>query len=105
MFKELDLKPVYTSNEDDLAKDFYTPVLENAITFDRTSAYFSAKALALYSGGLEYFGKKGRLYRLIISQEISEEDYNQIKEGYSLRDSITLEMLQQLQDKLTITEL
>jgi helicase domain protein len=104
MFKELDLKPVYTSNEDDLAKDFYTPVLENAITFDRTSAYFSAKALALYSGGLEYFGKKGRLYRLIISQEVSEEDYNQIKEGYSLRDSITLEMLQQLQDKLTITE-
>ena len=104
MFKDLDLKPVYTSNEDDLAKDFYTPVLKNAVTFDRTSAYFSAKALALYSEGLEYFGKKGRQYRLIISQEVSEEDYYQIKEGYGLRDSITFEMLQHLQDKLTITE-
>lgn len=104
MFRELDLRPVYTSDDNNISQEFYTPVLKNATTFDRTSAYFSAKALALYSDGLEYFGKSGKKYRLIISQEISEDDYNQIKKGYSLRDSLNQKMLNSLHEDLSLKE-
>ena len=47
MFKDLQLLPVYTSDDNDIPKEFYNPVLKQAVTFCRTSAYFSAKALAL----------------------------------------------------------
>ena len=76
MFKDLELQPVYTSDDNDISQEFYNPVLKQAKSFDRTSAYFSAKALALYSEGLEYFGRNGNKYRLIISKDNAEEDFN-----------------------------
>ena len=42
MFKDLTLKAVYNSNNEDLSEVFYTPILREAVSFDRTSAYFSA---------------------------------------------------------------
>ena len=81
MFKNLLLKPVYTSDENDIPKEFYNPTLKHAVKFDRTSAYFSAKALAMYSEGLEYLCAKGCKYRLIISHDISEDDFEEIKKG------------------------
>lgn len=104
MFSELIIQPVYTSDTDNIPKDFYEPVLNNAITFDRTSAYFSAKALAHYAEGLEFFGKKGYRYRLIISKEISEKDYQEIKTGYKVKDEILDEMLDSLNETLSREE-
>ena len=104
MFKELKLKQIYVSDEDDIPRDFYNPTLMNAISYDRTSAYFSAKALALYSEGLEFFGNKGYTYRLIISHDISKEDYEEIKRGYKYKDSIKAELIDRLQEKLNTRE-
>lgn len=93
MFKDLNLKPVYTSEDDDIPEEFYNPVLRYAVQFDRTSAYFSAKALAMYSEGLEYMQSRGCKCRLIISHDISEEDYAEIKRGYAIKKQITDELL------------
>ena len=101
MFKDLGLKAVYSSDKDDFAKEFYNPILSEAITFDRTSAYFSAKALALYAEGLEYFAMNGNKYRLLVSKDISEEDYNELQKGYRLRTEIT----QNLIDSISLEEL
>lgn len=100
MFKQLSLQSVYTSDDNDIAKEFYIPIFKHAVTFDRTSAYFSAKALALYSEGLEYFLKKGQKYRLIISKEITEHDFNEIKKGYRIRDSIIQEMVESMNEAI-----
>lgn len=104
MFKQIRLKPVYSSETDDIVAEFYSPVLREAVSFDRTSAYFSAKALSLYAEGLESFASKGGKYRLIISQDVSEEDYNEIKEGYALKDAVSNTMLQSLDEVLTLKE-
>lgn len=104
MFRELNLHPVYTSDEDDIARDFYIPVLRNARTFDRTSAYFSAKALAAYAEGLECFGNRGKKYRLIISKDIDKHDFEQIKAGYALRKEILEGMVNALSESLTLAE-
>lgn len=104
MFKELSLKSVYNSNNENLSESFYTPVLREAVSFDRTSAYFSAKALASYANGLEYFGRNGNKYRLIVSKDISQEDYDEIKAGYELKRELRKEMLDALDEPLDIAE-
>jgi SNF2 family DNA or RNA helicase len=104
MFRELNLHPVYTSDEDNIARDFYIPVLRNAQTFNRTSAYFSARALAAYSEGLEYFSIHGQKYRLIISKDITEYDFKQLKAGYALRKKILDNMVGDFMESLTIAE-
>lgn len=104
MFKNLNLKPVYTSEDNNISEEFYNPVLKDAVQFDRTSAYFSAKALAMYSEGLEYMQSRGCKYRLIISHDISEEDFTEIKRGYAIKKHITNELLTRLQEKLSNKE-
>ena len=104
MFKDLELQAVYTSDDNNIPQEFYNPVLKQAISFDRTSAYFSAKALAMYAEGLEYFGKSGNKYRLIISKDISEEDYEEIRKGYALKAKVLNEMLDSLNENLSLQE-
>ena len=104
MFRELNLHPVYTSDEDNIARDFYIPVLRNAQTFNRTSAYFSARALAAYSEGLEYFSIHGQKYRLIISKDITEYDFKQLKAGYALRKKVLDNMVDDFMESLTLAE-
>lgn len=104
MFRTLDINPIYSSYENDIAEEFYVPILKNAVRFDRISAYFSAKSLAYYSKGLESFARNGYKYRLIISEEISEEDYLLMKEGYEIRSSIKNKLIDNFDDKLTLEE-
>lgn len=104
MFKQLCIKSKYISSEDNIVKDFYNPILKKAIRYDRVSAYFSASALSTYSEGLEYFAKQGNKYRLIISKDISEEDYLLIKKGYELKDKIRNELLNALNIQLTLKQ-
>ncbi len=104
MFKDLMLNPTYSSYENDIGTSFYTPTLSQCVRYDRASAYFSAKALASYSKGIEVFARKGHLYRLIISSELSRKDYTQIAQGYALRESVEKKLLSQLREQLSLEE-
>jgi Superfamily II DNA/RNA helicases, SNF2 family len=99
------IKSDYTSYDDDLAKSFFLPVIGEAIRYDRSTAYFSARALALYSRGLEKFGqKKDSRFRLLVSTEIESKDYDEMKKGYELRKEISEELLSKLREELTLSE-
>ncbi|MBM4765486.1 SNF2-related protein [Bacillus sp. B15-48] len=104
MYKELTLKPSYYSQEGDLIRDFYNPVLSCSITYDRVSGYFSSKALAAYSKGLSGLIQNDGRYRLIISEHISEEDFDLIKSGYNLREKYGSRLLSKLEETLTLEE-
>lgn len=95
MFPTLQIDSFYTS-EDDIIESFLRPVLMEAISYDRVSAYFTAGALAAYADGLELFGFAGHKYRLIVSKEISPEDFTQIQLGAAIRKSLAEEMLSDL---------
>lgn len=95
MFPTLQIDSFYTS-EDDIIESFLRPVLMEAVSYDRVSAYFSAGALAAYTDGLEVFGFAGHKYRLIVSKEISPEDFAQIQLGVAIRKSLAEEMLDDL---------
>ena len=104
MFKDLTLKPVYYSKEVDIAENFYIPVLKEAISYDRVSAYFSAKALSSCATGIENFISNTGKCRLILSKDISEEDYNKIKLGYDLKDKLNAGLIEDLKQELSIDE-
>lgn len=86
MLTDITINPGYTTPIDDVGRDFYTPALMNSVRYDRISGYFSAKALIYFSKGIEGLINNNGKYRLIISSEISESDYEDIKEGYNLRE-------------------
>lgn len=104
MFRNLEISPIYSSYDNDLIEEFYNPVFKNAVKFDRISAYFSAKTLAFYARGIENFVRNGHKYRLIISEDISEEDYILIKQGYKLKEDIKFNMLENLKQDLNLDE-
>lgn len=103
-FKSLPFKSSYYTTTSNIAEDFYNPVLEIATSYDRVSGYFSSKALSLYARGLQGLIKNGGQMRLIISQDISEEDFGLIKAGYDLREKLANRLLTQLDESLNIEE-
>lgn len=85
MLKDIQILPGYNTSINDIGKEFYSPVLSESVSYDRVSGYFSSTSLAYYATGLETFVKKYGRYRLIISEEISESDFELIKQGYQRR--------------------
>jgi hypothetical protein len=104
MFSNLNLKSTYSTYENNISEDFYNPVLNLCTHYDRATAYFSAKALASYAKALESFAINGYKYRLIISSEIAEEDYNEIKKGYDLRAELKIDFINKFNEAITAEE-
>lgn len=59
--------------------DFLEPCLENSVSYDRLSGYFSSKVLALAAKGLGKFIHGQGKMRLVMSSQLSESDFNFLK--------------------------
>lgn len=89
--RDLKLSTSYetTESKSQLLDDFYIPVLENACKYYRIAGFFSSSALSVGAKGIEGLVKNGGKMYLLISPEISEEDYKVIKEhGLSADSSV-----------------
>lgn len=104
MLNDLEFNPFYNTYDNDIASEFYTKALSNAVSYKRVSAYFSAKALAYYSKGISEIVKKNGKIDFIISKEISEETYNAIVDGYKKREEIEQELIQSLKEEVSLKE-
>ncbi|MDP9726006.1 superfamily II DNA or RNA helicase [Priestia aryabhattai] len=104
MYKTLILQPSYFSDEDDIANEFYIPVLEKTVKYDRVSAYFSFKALVAYSKGIEGLIRNNGKMRFIISHEISYDDYEILKGGYALKKTLVPELAHRDYHALSLEE-
>ncbi len=104
MFTHIKIKPFYNTYNDNIAEEFYVTTLKEARVYNRVSAYFSSKALASYANGIvEMYKNKGKI-NFIISKELEEEDYNEIVKGYKNREKIEKQLLEDLNEKLTLQE-
>lgn len=81
------IKPSYNPKSDNIAEEFYNRILKESTVYKRVSGYFSAKVMALYSQGLDELAENDGNVRFIISQDISEEDFDAIKEGYRKKEN------------------
>jgi len=98
--RELNLKPVYYSDEDNLLQDFYIPVLENSVQYDRIAGYFSSNTLAVAARGIAALIKNGGKMRLITNVVLSAEDQAAIKEALRSREAEVLAEIENMEDEL-----
>lgn len=87
--RDLDLKLSYRSdNEDEIIKDFYIPVLSNAVKYKRAVGYFSSAVLIQISKGISRLIENGGKMQIVASPELTEEDIEAIKYGYELKEKV-----------------
>lgn len=84
----LDIKNEYRSLIDNVAKDFYIPLLKEAILYQRAVGFFSSSALVEISKGLIGFVRNGGRIQLVASPCLTQEDIDAISKGYELREKI-----------------
>jgi len=97
-FQDLVIKKEYRSLIDNVVKEFYIPLLNNAILYKRAVGYFSSSSLVEISKGITGLAKNDGKIQLVASPYLSVEDLEAIKKGYeernyiiekSLRDALT----------------
>jgi superfamily II DNA or RNA helicase len=86
MLRELRLKSVYRTEDDNLLEDFYLPVLGVANSYDRAVGFFSAAMLSYAAQGLSAFVRNDGKMRLIIGGELDRDDEAAMREGYNMRE-------------------
>lgn len=87
-FRDIDIKKEYRSLLDNVAKDFYIPLLSRATLYQRAVGFFSSTALIEISKGITALAQNGGKIQLVASPYLSDEDITAIKNGYQMRDKI-----------------
>lgn len=88
-FQRLHLKSTYSTENDSLLEDFYIPTLSATVAYDRAVGFFSSTMLTYALQGLDGFIRNNGYMRLIIGEEVTDDEYDAIKEGHDL--SFTLD--------------
>lgn len=85
--KELQLRKSYESDasQNHLLDDFYTPVLQRTKKYFRIAGFFSSTALSVAVKGIEELIHNNGTMFLLISPELSEEDWQTIRAHGSLQ--------------------
>jgi superfamily II DNA or RNA helicase len=86
--QNVDLKKSYTSSLDQVAKDFYTPLLSEARRYRRAVGFFSSSIFSVIAVGIAALARNGGTIQLVASPKLSEEDIAAIQQGYKMRDEI-----------------
>lgn len=78
-YRNLPLKPSYETGTDDLVNEFYIPVLQYAVRYDRIAGFFSSTSLALAARGIIGLIKNKGTMRLITCPKLEPKDVEMIE--------------------------
>lgn len=94
MFTEIRINRRYRSNENNIPKDFYIPLLEHARLYKRAVGYFSTSALVQLSVGLAAMAEHGGNIQIVCSPKLNREDIDAIHLGYKVREKAFVDALE-----------
>lgn len=91
-FQDLNIKLAYETGEkmEDLLDSFYIPVLEQSEKYYRIAGFFSSSALAVAATGIEGLIHNGGTMYLLVSPELSADDYRIIKEHGDIQEDMDM---------------
>ena len=92
-FRDIELKPEYRSRLDNVIRDFYNPVLKQAVTYKRAVGFFSSSALLSLTAGICGLVENGGSIQMIASPRLLPEDIEAINDGIRRRDEVIKEAL------------
>lgn len=87
-FLKENFKMYYSTDNDDVVKDFYFKALSKACLYRRATGFFSSSSLLLISRGIEALLNNDGKMELLVSPKLSPEDIEAIKLGYENRKDI-----------------
>ena len=83
-FLDIDIKHEYRSLQDNIIKDFYSPVLSKAIMYRRAVGFFSSSALIELTKGISGLLKNGGKIELVASPKLSIVDVKSIFNSFNI---------------------
>lgn len=96
LFTELRLRPTYQAHEDRL-NDFYIPVLERTVSYDRLVGYWRSSSLAVAASGVAHFIRNamahGGRMRVIAGARMTSSDIEAVMNGEPLEDAVARRLL------------
>lgn len=87
-FADVEIKKSYKTNSSNIVRDFYLPVLSEAVLYKRAVGFFTSGALIELSKGISGLIKKDGKMRFIVSPKLTEEDIEAIQKGYDDREIV-----------------
>lgn len=97
-FTELNLLKHYKTYKNNIVKEFYTPVLQEAVLYQRSVGFFSSTALIELTKGISGIVKNGGKIQFIVSPHLSQEDVEAILKGYEKKKIIEQAMLREYKE-------
>lgn len=97
-FKDLKLLKHYKTYKNNIVKEFYNPVLKNAVLYQRSVGFFSSTALIELTKGISGLVKNKGKIQFIVSPYLSPEDIEAIEKGYEERKVIEGALLREFKE-------
>ena len=87
-FRDIPLLRYYKTYKNNVVKEFYTPVLKQAVLYQRAVGFFTSGALIDLTKGLRGLTRNHGKIQFIVSPRLSEEDIAAINKGYEQKEII-----------------
>ncbi len=97
-FRDLQLQKSYKTYKNDIVRDFYTPILKQAVLYQRSVGFFSSTALIELTKGITGLVKNGGKIQFIVSPYLSKEDIEAIEKGYEKKRIIENALLREFKE-------
>lgn len=97
-FKDLNVLKHYTTYKNNIVKEFYTPVLEQAVLYQRSVGFFSSTALIELTKGIAGLVKNNGKIQFIVSPYLSLEDIEAIDKGYEKKAIVEKALLREFKE-------
>ena len=91
--REKDWAPKYDSDVGSLLRDFYVPALMSAVRYDRSTGFFSARALMLAARGIAGLVRNEGQMRLVIGCTLDQHHVDAIARGQELKKTVQAQLL------------
>ncbi|HEX8341205.1 MAG TPA: helicase-related protein [Tepidisphaeraceae bacterium] len=86
----------YSHEDGDLVAMFFVPALARAQFYQRATGYFSGDVLAMAARGLDALIARGGRMQLLVGCTLTEQDVEDIKKGYDVREAVTRTSINQI---------
>jgi superfamily II DNA or RNA helicase len=87
-FENLSLLSHYKTYKNNIVNEFYTPILQEAVLYQRSVGFFSSTALIELTKGISGIIKNNGKIQFIVSPYLSAEDVDAIQKGYEKKKII-----------------
>lgn len=102
-YTTIEIKSSYETGSDNLVEDFYVPVLENAVSYDRIAGFFSSSSLAIAARGIAGLVKNNGKMRLIACPRLNKDDIDILESlpetSQSYLDNLYIKELEEIEEK------